>query len=107
MNKTSKQFLLDLLATPSPTGWEAAGQRKWAAFLRSHADSVDSDAYGNAWATLKGTGGDRPLVMLEAHADEIGFIVKAVTSEGFLRVDRIMRIPVPISQNSPSPRSKM
>jgi endoglucanase len=89
VNKPSKQFLFDLLATPSPTGWEVAGQRKWAAFLRGCADAVESDAYGNAWATLKGTASEPPVVMLEAHADEIGFIVKAVTSEGFLRVDRI------------------
>ncbi len=89
MNKTAKTFLFDLLGTPSPTGWEVAGQRKWAAYLRGCADAVDSDAYGNAWATLRGSAGDRPVVMLEAHADEIGFIVKAVTSEGFLRVDRI------------------
>jgi endoglucanase len=89
MTKASKQFLFDLLATPSPTGWEAAGQRKWAAYLRSHADSVESDAYGNVWASLHGNAGERPRVLLEAHADEIGFIVKAVTSDGFLRVDRI------------------
>jgi hypothetical protein len=28
-------------------------------------------------------------VRLEAHADEIGFMVKAVTKEGYLHVDRI------------------
>ena len=82
-------FLFTLLATPSPTGFEAAGQRVWAAHVRGLADRVEQDAYGNAWATRDGTGGPGPRVMLEAHADEIGFAVKHVTDDGFVRVDRI------------------
>lgn len=81
-----RDFLFELLRTPSPTGYETAGQRTWAAYVRPFADRVESDAYGNVWATLEGTG---PTVMLEAHADEIGFVVKYVTDEGFLHVDRI------------------
>ncbi len=83
-----RDFLFDLLQTPSPTGFETAGQRKWAAFVRPHADRVESDAYGNVWAALDGQGG-APTLMLEAHADEIGFMVKYVTDEGFLHLDRI------------------
>ena len=81
-----RTFLFDLLRTPSPTGFEAPGQRLWAARARSRADRVESDAYGSAWATRDGDG---PTVLLEAHADEIGFAVKYVTDDGFLRVDRI------------------
>ena len=93
MDDSAKTFLLDLLNTPSPTGFEIAGQRKWAAYVRPFADRVENDSYGSAWATL-----DAPIstnekpprrVMLEAHADEIGFIVKQITKEGFLRIDRI------------------
>lgn len=89
MKKTAETFLFDYLSTPSPTGFEAPGQRKWMAYVRSFADSVESDTYGTAWATLKGTSGDGPVVMLEAHADEIGYIVKHVTGEGFLHIDRV------------------
>lgn len=89
MNKTQRTFLFDLLQTPSPTGFEAPGQRKWAAFTRKHADRVESDAYGTAWATLDGKSKQAPTIMIEAHADEIGYMVKQVTSEGFLRLDRI------------------
>ena len=89
MTKAQKKFLFELLETPSPTGFEAEGQRVWAAYARQFADSVDSDAYGTAWATLKGSAKSPRTVMLEAHADEIGYIVKHVTSEGFLHIDRI------------------
>jgi endoglucanase len=89
MDKDTKAFLFELLSTPSPTGFELAGQRKWVSYVRRFADRVESDAYGTAWATLDGHGRKPRRIMLEAHADEIGFIVKHITKEGFLRVDRI------------------
>jgi putative aminopeptidase FrvX len=85
----AKSFLLDLLNTPSPTGFEIEGQRKWASYLRNHADQVDNDAYGSAWATLQGSSATAPRIMLEAHADEIGYMVKHITDDGFLYVDRV------------------
>ncbi len=88
MDDTAKSFLIDLLNTPSPTGFEVPGQRKWAHYVRPFVDRVENDAYGTAWATLTGTPGGK-RIMLEAHADEIGYIVKQVTKEGFLRIDRI------------------
>ncbi len=88
-SKPAKSFLLDLLSTPSPTGWEVEGQRKWADYAREFADAVENDAYGNTWATIPGTDDSAPTLMLEAHADEIGFIVKHVTKDGYLRIDRI------------------
>ena len=89
MDSSARSFLFDLLNTPSPTGFELAGQRKWAAYLRGFAARVENDAYGNAWATLDGAASSPKKLMMEAHADEIGFIVKHITKEGFLRVDRI------------------
>ncbi len=89
MDKPAKDFLFDLLNTPSPTGFELPGQRKWAAYVRQFADRVDNDAYGTAWATIEGSAKKPRRVMLEAHADEIGFIVKHIMKEGYLRVDRI------------------
>ncbi|MAS93626.1 MAG: endoglucanase [Verrucomicrobiales bacterium] len=89
MNPESESFLYELLNTPSPTGFEVRGQRVWAKRCREFADSVESDAYGSAWATVKGVSEGTPTVMIEAHADEIGFMVKFIDSDGFLRVDRI------------------
>ncbi len=88
LSDDDRQFLFDLLRTPSPTGFEAPGQRLWAARAEDRADRVESDAYGSAWATRDGKKG-APVVLLEAHADEIGFAIKYVTDEGYLRVDRI------------------
>lgn len=89
LNPSSKSFLFDLLSTPSPTGFEVHGQRKWAQRLRKCVDRVESDAYGNAWATLEGATDKGPVIMLEAHADEIGYMVKHVSKDGFIYVERL------------------
>lgn len=88
MRSKAKEFLFRLLNTPSPTGFEAEGQKVWMNYVRPFADSIENDAYGNAWATLTGSGSSA-RIMLEAHADEIGFMIQNVTDEGFLYVTRI------------------
>lgn len=80
-------FLRELLETPSPTGFEMPGQRVWAKWLDPFASHVKCDSYGSIWATLKGK--SEQTVMLAAHADEIGYMVKHIDSRGFLRLDRI------------------
>ncbi len=89
MNAKAKAFLFNLLETPSPTGFEMPGQRVWAGYAKQFADSTECDAYGNTWATLQGSAKKAPVIMLEAHADEIGYMIKYITPEGFLRMDRI------------------
>ncbi|GAA5132610.1 M42 family metallopeptidase [Prosthecobacter algae] len=89
MTAASKTFLFDLLSTPSPTGFEVRGQRKWAGYVGKFADRVESDAYGTAWATLDGKGKKPKKIMFEAHADEIGYMVKYISKEGFISVDRV------------------
>ncbi|MDB6137940.1 MAG: endoglucanase, partial [Verrucomicrobiaceae bacterium] len=89
LSKPAQAFLLDLLNTPSPTGFEIAGQRKWAKWVGQFADKVENDAYGTAWATLLGADNNGKRLMFEAHADEIGYMVKHISEEGFLWVDRV------------------
>jgi len=87
MTKDDREFLFNLLQTPSPTGFEMPGQRVWADYLRPIASEVACDAYGSTWATLPGK--SPRTVMLTAHADEIGFMIKTIQQDGFIRLDRI------------------
>ena len=90
MGTSDKKFLFDLLNTPSPTGFETPGQKVWAAYTNSFVDRVENDAYGNTWAVIEGNKQDNvSSVMLEAHADEIGFMVSYITDEGYMYVTRI------------------
>ncbi len=87
ITSTDREFLFKLLETPSPTGFEMPGQRVWADWIKSHAPAVECDAYGSTWATLPGK--SERIIMLEAHADEIGYMIKHVDDRGFLRIDRV------------------
>ena len=55
--------------------------------LRPLTDEISVDTMGSVIAVKKGTGG--PRVMLAAHTDEIGFLVKFVEEKGFLRVQPV------------------
>jgi len=88
MDSKAQKFLFDLLSTPSPTGFETAGQKVWKQYVKPFADKVESDAYGNVWATIEGTDKNKSI-MFESHADEIGYMVKHVSKDGFLSIDLI------------------
>ena len=75
---------LEILSTPSPSGWEKAGQALWLDAAATVSDRVETDAYGNAWAILDGMDAAAPRVMLEAHADEIGFIVRQTGAKALI-----------------------
>jgi endoglucanase len=87
MNQQDREFLFKLLETPSPTGFEMRGQHVWADWIKSHASEVACDAYGSTWATLPGK--SKRIIMLESHADEIGYMIKHIDDKGFLRIDRV------------------
>ena len=86
MEETRREFLDDLLDAATPSGFEASGQRRWVAYVERFADEVRTDAYGNAVAVLEG--GDTE-VAIAGHGDEVGFMVRDVTEDGFLRLSRI------------------
>jgi len=86
MDATRRQLLDDLLSTPGPSGYEADSQRVWVDYVSEFADEVRTDDYGNAVATLSGNDTE---VALAGHGDEIGFIVRDLTDDGFVRLGRI------------------
>ncbi|MGH7070114.1 MAG: M42 family metallopeptidase [Acetobacteraceae bacterium] len=83
-----KQTLQDLLALHGVSGFEQSVARYVAERFRALVEDVHVDGYGNVIARKQGAQ-PRPLLMLSAHMDEIGFIVKAIEPNGFLRFDRI------------------
>ena len=70
-----------------PSGWESPVQRKWLEYVRPFADETGSDAYGNAYAILNA--GATPRILIVGHADEIGYQVNYISSEGYLYVSRV------------------
>lgn len=91
MTSSDRAFLFRLLETPSPTGFEMPGQKVWADWISKHAAKVECDADGSTWASSPGK--SNKVVMLAAHADEIGFMIKHIDEHGLLRRDRVGGFP--------------
>ncbi|MFO7693468.1 MAG: hypothetical protein R6V57_10320 [Vicinamibacterales bacterium] len=51
-------------------------------------DDVEIDAVGNLYAIRRGAA-DGPTVMVAAHTDEIGMLVKSVDADGFVRFEKV------------------
>lgn len=56
--------------------------------MRPLVDSLSVDAMGSVVGVKKGTG-NGPKVMLAAHMDEIGFLVRHIDDKGFLRLQTV------------------
>lgn len=80
-------LLKRLCETPGIAGHEDRVLDLAAAELRPLVDELTSDALGNVLGVKRGSGG--PRVMVSAHADEIGFLVKFVDDRGFLRLQTV------------------
>ena len=80
------QELKELAALPGSSGREHKVVKRMAELLEPLA-TVEIDHMGNVYAVLKG---DKPgpTVLVSSHSDEIGCMVSAIDSKGFLRMER-------------------
>jgi endoglucanase len=80
-NRDLIETLIELMALPGPTGQEepvlAWCRERWAAL----GADVIATPIGNVIARVKGDG---PRLLLQGHADEIGFVVKSIDDRGFV-----------------------
>ena len=98
MNKESKDFLYALLNTPSPTGFEQKIQKVVREHMKPYADKMETDLHGNLVVGINTKAPRR--VMLAGHCDQIGFIVKHITKEGFIYVSALGGIDVGVLPGS-------
>lgn len=82
MNTEQKKFLLKLLTTPSPTGFEQKIQRVVKNRMKDYADTIETDLHGNLIVGINTQA--KKKVMLAGHCDQIGFMVKHITKDGFI-----------------------
>ena len=96
MKTEALRFLKELLATPTPSGSEEAGQEIVTRYMRRYADTVTRDIHGNVHGILNPGGKYR--VMLAGHCDEIGLMVQHIDEKGYLYVSMLGGIHVPLLQ---------
>jgi putative aminopeptidase FrvX len=86
-NKMKKEkFLEKYLNTQSPTGWETAGQQVWLDYIKPYVDETFTDTYGTAVAVINPKA--KYKVVIEAHADEIGWNVLHIDEQGYISLIR-------------------
>jgi len=62
--------------------------------IEPYADEIKADALGSVLATKSGRGRTRTRVMLDAHMDEVGFMIVADDGEGIYRFENVGGIDV-------------
>ena len=94
----SKEFLKNYINAYSPVAQEVDGQVIWAEYLKQYVDELHDDNYGTVYGIIKSKAQDEaeknaPLgtykrykVVIEAHADEISWIITEIDKDGLLSV---------------------
>jgi putative aminopeptidase FrvX len=83
----NERLLKRLIETPGVPGREEKQREIAREELGSLADEVRTDALGSVIGTKRGSGDAR--VMIAAHTDEIGYLVKYIDEKGFLRLQTL------------------
>jgi len=86
VNKTSLAFFEKYINNPSPTGFEASGQKLWLDYIKPYIDEHYVDNYGTAVGIINPKA--KYKVVIEAHADEISWFVNYITNDGLIYVIR-------------------
>ncbi len=87
MNKNALSFLKQLLATPTPSGYEEAGQKIVADYMKKYADKVTQDPSGNVIGILNPDADIK--IMLAGHCDEIGLMVQYIDDDGYIYISAV------------------
>lgn len=87
-----RQLVTDLMLIPGLSGYEGRVRRRVASELNALGIASRTDRLGNLIATLQGNNAS-PSVMLFAHMDQLGFIVRKIEASGLIRVERLGGVP--------------
>jgi putative aminopeptidase len=80
----------ELMLIPGLSGYETRVRKRLAAEMKTLGFKTTTDRLGNLIATLEGTG---PSVMLFAHMDQLGFVVRKIEANGLIRLERLGGVP--------------
>ncbi|MGH7594921.1 MAG: M42 family metallopeptidase [bacterium] len=80
----TERMLKALSEAPGVSGYEEPAAQVFMKYLKPYADELQRDKLGGVIAIKKGPA-DGPRVMIDAHLDEIGFMVKRIDENGFIK----------------------
>jgi endoglucanase len=77
-------LLKEITEANGVSGYESEVRAIMERELKGNVDSIETDRMGSIMGVKKGTT-DSPRVMVIGHMDEIGFMVKEITKEGYIK----------------------
>jgi len=83
---SATQLLKELSEAPGPSGYEEPIRKVMVQRMTPLADHLSYDGLGSIIATQGSSG---PRVMIDAHMDELGGLVRRVTPDGFLSIQTL------------------
>ena len=87
-----KKYLHDLCLISGLSGYEDEVRKYLSSQLDTNKLENTSDVLGNLICTLPGND-NLPSVMLFAHMDQLGFVIKKIEDNGFIRIERLGGVP--------------
>ena len=90
MKERLRKNLIELMQVPGLSGYEDPIRQRLLQKLDELKIKTTLDRMGNLLASFPGNG---PSVMVFTHMDQLGFIVRKIEADGFLRVERLGGIP--------------
>ncbi|MCX7625651.1 MAG: M42 family metallopeptidase [Candidatus Sumerlaeaceae bacterium] len=82
----SMELLKKLSEAHGPSGYEDEVREIIREVVSPFADEVKGDALGNLMVWRHASRKDAPVLLIDAHMDEVGFVVSHVETSGFLRL---------------------
>ena len=92
MKERLRQLTRDLMLIPGLSGYEGRVRRYLKAVLAEMGHASTTDMLGNLTVTLEGSS-EAPRVMLFAHMDQLGFVVRKIEANGLVRIERLGGVP--------------
>ena len=87
MEISDRDFLIKLLETPSPSGYEQPIQEVVRQRLAGITQDVSTDVHGNVIGAINPSAALR--IMLAGHCDQIGLLIQYIDAEGYISVQPI------------------
>ncbi|QVK19842.1 M42 family metallopeptidase [Mycoplasmatota bacterium] len=87
-----EKLLEKLVKTPGLSGHEEKVIRIMKDELSKYSDNVYIDNLGNVISKIEGTNPEKK-VMIFAHMDQLGLVVRKITDDGFIGVERVGGVP--------------
>lgn len=79
-----KKVLKKLVSMPAVSGFENMSAERIRAYMEGKCDEVLIDSFFNVIGVKRGIGESPKKIIITAHYDEIGFLVKSIDENGFL-----------------------